>query len=264
MRIHSLRLPFSFDHGKMLLELTQIPDCDWVPHHNQSDFEGDWSGIALRSSTGSTRDLYVRAGDYFDTPLLSACEYFRQVLEHFLCPLTSVRLLRLHAGSMIKEHSDPALGFEDGEVRIHVPIQTHADVFFYLDRRRVVLQEGEAWYLDLSRPHRIENRAPVDRIHLVIDAVVNDWVRCLFQAAITAGGGNHLPPEVVTAFDRFREVVFKEPELQEQLLLTPDRASFVELAVELGRDRGYVFDRDLVESAIRRGREAWNDRWVNA
>jgi len=264
MRIHSLLLPFRFDPERLREDVAQVKTDEWISHYNQSDYEGNWSGVALRSRDGSTRDLIVSAAGYRDTPLLERCAYFCELLGQFQFPLTAVRLLRLHPGSIIKEHCDPALGFEDGEIRLHIPIQTSPDVHFYLDGRRVILNEGETWYLDLSRRHRIENRSSIDRIHLVIDGAVNDWIRSVFEAALTAAGGIDLPPVTVTAFDRFRELVFEDAELQAKLLATPDRGAFVELTVQLGRERGYEFDADLVESAIRRGRQAWNDRWVTA
>lgn len=253
-----------FDSARLQREVGKISPDEWVSHYNRSDYEGNWSGTALRSNDGSMRDLVVRSRDYSDTPLLARCEYFREVLGQFAFPLNAVRLLRLWPGSIIREHCDPSLGFEDGEIRIHIPIQTSPEVYFYLDGRRVVLNEGETWYLDLSRRHRIENRSKADRIHLVIDGVVNEWVTSLFETAIATAGGLHLPPEAVTPFDQFRDIVLDDPELQQMLLSTPDRQAFVKLAVELGRDRGCVFDNDLVESAIRLGRQTWNDRWREA
>ena len=103
-----------------------------------------------------------------------------EMLAAFHCPLTSVRLLRLAARSNIREHKDYNLGFEDGEMRIHVPVLTNLDVAFFLAGERVIMQEGEAWYLDLNLAHRVENQSDTDRIHLVIDCFVNDWVRELF------------------------------------------------------------------------------------
>jgi hypothetical protein len=61
--------------------------------------------------------------------------------------------------------------------RIHIAITTNPGVEFELNRRRVVLGPGSAWYLRLSDPHRVANRGGTDRVHLVIDAVVNDWLR---------------------------------------------------------------------------------------
>jgi len=36
---------------------------------------------------------------------------------------------------------------------------------------------GECWYLRLSDPHSVANRGTTDRVHLVVDAVVNDALR---------------------------------------------------------------------------------------
>ena len=99
---------------------------------------------------------------FVDTPLLQGCDYFRHVLDAFHCPLRTVRLMRLTPGSRIKEHTDPALSFEDGMVRIHVPVVTNPEVEFFLNRERVILEAGSAWYLRLSDPHSVDNRGASD------------------------------------------------------------------------------------------------------
>jgi hypothetical protein len=38
------------------------------------------------------------------------------------------------------------------------------------------MKEGECWYLNFNLPHRVKNSGTADRIHLVIDCVVNDWL----------------------------------------------------------------------------------------
>ena len=48
---------------------------------------------------------------------------------------------------------------------------------------------GSSWYLRLSDPHSVANRGAADRVHLVIDAVVNDWVPALFERAAGAASG---------------------------------------------------------------------------
>ena len=92
--------------------------------------------------------------------------------------------MRLTPGSVIKEHADPDLAFEDGTVRIHIPVTTNPDVEFYLNGSRAVLEAGSAWYLRLSEPHRVANRGRTDRVHMVIDAHVNAWVEALFESAM--------------------------------------------------------------------------------
>jgi len=95
--------------------------------------------------------------------------------------LLAVRLLRLKAGAVILEHRDAELCFEKGEIRVHIPVVTNPDVEFILDKERIQLQEGECWYMNFNLPHAIANKGESDRIHLVIDARVNDWVKELFN-----------------------------------------------------------------------------------
>ena len=38
------------------------------------------------------------------------------------------------------------------------------------------MQVGETWYVNVNLPHSVENLGATDRVHLVIDAVVNDWI----------------------------------------------------------------------------------------
>jgi hypothetical protein len=75
-------------------------------------------------------------------------------------------------------------------VRVHVPVVTNELVEFYLNQTRVVLAAGSCWYLRLSDPHRVSNNGSTDRVHLVIDAFVNEWVKGLFTAAAAGGDGN--------------------------------------------------------------------------
>ena len=133
-------------------------------------------------SRGGKHQLYPdpTATGFADTPILDRCPYFRKVMATFRCPLTMVRLLRLAASSSIAEHTDYRLGYEDGEVRIHVPIVTDERVAFFVKGERVPMQPGEAWYLNVNLPHRVENHSAVDRIHLVLDCIVDPWLAAIF------------------------------------------------------------------------------------
>lgn len=54
------------------------------------------------------------------------------MLRAFACPLRLVRLLRLTPGSVIREHQDYDLSFEEGLARFHIPITTNDEVDFIL------------------------------------------------------------------------------------------------------------------------------------
>lgn len=176
----TFRLSVTFDAARLQADLDNIVGGDYVPHFNTRTYEGDWSAVPLRSVGGRADHIYpdpTAKQAFADTPLLERCPYVREILAYFACPQQAVRFLRLKAGSIVKPHRDYELGFEDGEVRLHIPVRTNPDVVFLLDGKRVVMREGECWYNDFNLVHSVENRGASDRVHLVIDCVVNDWLR---------------------------------------------------------------------------------------
>ena len=181
--ISTLRLPFEFYKERLLRDLEQFGPEDWTPHFNTGYYEGDWSGIALRAPQDAHLDLYPdpTAEAFVDTKMLDRCSYIPSVLGSFRCELESARFLRLTAGSQIKEHRDYKSGFEDGLARLHIPVVTDPLVEFYLDGERVEMLPGETWYLNVNLKHRVVNNSPVDRVHLVVDCVVNDWLSSFFR-----------------------------------------------------------------------------------
>jgi hypothetical protein len=186
-----LRLPFTFDADLLAGDLDRLSAVGWTQHFVPQNYDGDWSVIPLRGQAGATHPVMMiysdpTCTDFADTPMLAACPYFRQVLDTFQAPLHAVRLMRLTPGSVIKEHNDLDLSFEEGTVRIHIPVVTNAGVEFYLNRSRVVLDAGSAWYLRLSDPHSVINRGTTDRVHMVIDAEVNRWVADILKATTEA------------------------------------------------------------------------------
>jgi aspartyl/asparaginyl beta-hydroxylase (cupin superfamily) len=118
---------------------------------------------------------------YAATPLLAHCPGIERFLSSLACPVLSARLLNLRPGSVIKSHRDAELAFEHGEARLHVPIFTNPDVEFYIDEQRLAMLPGTCWYINANLPHRVANRGACDRIHLVIDCVVDEWLRALFS-----------------------------------------------------------------------------------
>lgn len=180
------RLPWAFDVDSLAADVETLGPDDWVPHFNTRYYDGDWSGAALRSVGGEAGRLYpdpTAAASFADTPLMDRCPGTRAALGAVRCPLLAVRFLRLGPGSRIREHQDYNLGFEDGEVRIHVPVSTGPGVEFLLDGETVEMAAGEAWYLDLNLRHSVVNRGITARVHLVIDCVVDEWLRSVIEEA---------------------------------------------------------------------------------
>lgn len=184
--LSSVRLSLDFDPMPLREDVEQLGPDDWVPHFNTAYYEGDWSGIALRSVGGRPTQLYpdpAASEPYADTPTLQRCPHLAGALAQFQCELLSARLLRLGPRALIREHQDYKLGYDDGEVRIHVPLTTNPEVDFLHVGERVDMRPGEAWYLDLNLPHAVVNRGDSERIHLVVDCVLNPWLNTLLVDA---------------------------------------------------------------------------------
>jgi len=94
--------------------------------------------------------------------------------------------MRLAAGAAIREHRDFAYfggqrwSFERGRIRVHIPIVTDGGVMWKLDGRNIAMAAGESWYVNVCLPHSVENRGSIDRINLVLELEVNEWLRGLF------------------------------------------------------------------------------------
>jgi hypothetical protein len=172
----------------MAADIERLQETLWKEHYNLKNYEGSWSTIQLRSLNGSVENnisihhsALQEEQQYQDTVLLQACPNIQQVIDFFEMEKLSIRLMKLNAGAVIKPHADHDLSFEDGEVRIHIPVITNPELEFFLEEDKLSMPAGTCWYLNLSLTHRVNNFGTNDRIHLVIDGKVNEWVKYLFN-----------------------------------------------------------------------------------
>lgn len=106
-----------------------------------------------------------------------------------------VRLLRMAGrdgkGGKLARHTDITdrnSGTEPGQiVRFHLPLVTDPAIkmtVWELDgtTRSIHLSPWRLWYLDARKPHAVANPTGVDRIHLVVDAVVTEQVAATIAA----------------------------------------------------------------------------------
>ena len=172
----TLRLPFQFDIARLQQDAAQFAPSHWQKHFNTHVYDGDWSGVALRILPDATIPLFPDPSSkqaFIDAPAMAQMRYVQEVLSCLECKVNSARFLKLAAGSSIKRHRDYQLSPEEGEVRLHVPVRTDADVEFLMDGQRVPMAAGECWFLNFNHYHSVNNRSSQDRIHLVFDCVMN-------------------------------------------------------------------------------------------
>lgn len=181
------RFPMRFDVERMREEVRAAQsDSLWLEHYDKALSTG-WKAIPLVSQHGkmdgpeSQRWGDVR--EFRRTAIVDRMPYFRSILDAFKCPQGRVRVLKLMPGAVIGMHrdiADEAAGFAYRKVRLHVPIQTNDRVVFHLGGSLIRMAPGRLYYCDFTQPHFVRNDGTEPRIHLVLDLVVNDFLKGVF------------------------------------------------------------------------------------
>ena len=262
----AVRLPLVFDVLPLLAELDALPGATWLAHFNTGYHDGGWTGIALMAADGNGDSLYAAsdgaaANAVRPTRFGEQCPQLLAAITQIQCRIKSARLLRLAPGSVIREHTDADLIWRSGEARLHIPLRTHDRVAFYVDGKRVVMHAGECWYLNLSRPHRVQNLGPTERVHLVLDCAVNDWLREHVQSGY-ASVPQCFPEDGAAQFSQFRDVVFNDPALLSALQNCTQLDELMLMAVTFGQQHGLHFSLEDVRAQASRGRREWVEQWI--
>jgi len=254
------RLSLAIDLPALLQALARVEAEAWQAHFNRGYHEGDWSGVALISAEDAPLPLAPGQGVPLQLGWWQQEAAWQAVLAPFGTALQAARLLRLGEGARIHEHRDPDLGRPGGCLRLHVPLLSPPGVEFLVDGLQVPMRAGECWFIDLSRPHRVSNPGPGERIHLVLDCLADPWLLALIEEGLKQTPALQLG-RAAQAFACFRERVASQPALAARLQVLERAQDFVAEAVRLGTAQGLVFTEADVLSAMRQGKQAWSDQW---
>jgi len=254
------RLPLAPQLPALLEALERVPDDAWQHHFNTGYYQGEWSGVALITPEDALLPLAPGQGAPVPADWWQEEQAWHKVLALFQTTIRSARLLRLGAGARIHEHCDPDLGQPGGDLRLHIPLLSPADVEFLVDGLQVPMKVGECWFIDLSRPHRVDNPGLGARVHLVLDCQPNAWL--LQQVAAGLPDTPALRPgRAELAFAAFRAHVAQDTALAARLRALGDAREFQAEAVRLAAALGLTFSEADVKAAMRLGRQAWSDQW---
>ncbi len=194
-RIPFFKLPMTFDPVRIKKELDIARAfAVWPPEEpfgiqnfpgsNPEIFhDGQWVGMGLQTQGADWRKTDPGGPGlepFMPTELLGNLPYFKEIIDSFKCGKRSVRFSSLPPGAEIAEHCDTYHDFKFGQIRLHMAVVTNPDVEVYIDGHRCILQPGEMWYGDFSRPHYVKNGGSEERVHLLMDLTINDWVLSLF------------------------------------------------------------------------------------
>ena len=180
------QLPFTINIDELRRELDQLKDDSWLEHYDVTLSRG-WKSIPLVSKNGeASGPESQRAAPYEEMKRTEICAdlpAFSSLLDSFHCPQGRIRITRLDPGSGIDKHRDVGhevanLAFR--KVRLHIPIETNAGVYFWVDGEKIKMDIGRLYYVNFSKLHYVMNEGDSPRYHLVMDLGVNEWLMRFF------------------------------------------------------------------------------------
>ena len=173
----AFQIPFEFDAQALREELSSIPREQVKETYNPYVDAGDLEYLDLIEPI-LQQDGSIK---FIPNQNLKGRPHLLEVLKHFPSEKKTYRMHTLNPGGEIREHRDNQRRYEDGDIRVHIALQSAAGMETYLNGEKIEIKEGSCWYLDLTLPHRMVNHSAVPRIHLIIDCYRNAWWDALFS-----------------------------------------------------------------------------------
>jgi hypothetical protein len=122
------------------------------------------------------REIKV-VSDYEDQSYLTLFPELQKIKFFFKTDIVNMMFYSMTPGANIHPHRDMIGNVQWGGLRFHIPIQTNPNLIFKVSNKRVIMNVAELWALDTSYLHSVSNNGDTERIHLVLDVKVNDWIK---------------------------------------------------------------------------------------
>ena len=183
-------------------KLTTLPE--FTNHYSNYNDKGSWKALSLRGyrsdSTFITKPIEMNKKwkaenlgslnwQIEDTPLRAQFPEVEVLLDQLPGEKHRIRFMSLKPkDGELRRHTDLVdsdQGIADGKLaRIHFPIVTNDKVEFQNwdwngKGDPINMKVGEAWYLDVRKPHRAVNSGDTQRVHMVVDVESSEELRKL-------------------------------------------------------------------------------------
>lgn len=177
--MNALQLPFNFDVDLMTKEIAQFSQADYYDIYNPSvTLKKLWAKHLIEPVGGPDQ-----IPEFLPNEALHKCPYLLTVFETFLCRKETFRIHTLYAEAKIKAHRDTGYSFEQGKIRLHIPVVTNDEVLLSVNGERIHMKPGECWYCNFNEIHEVQNNGDCPRTHLIIDCMVNEWLKGVFETS---------------------------------------------------------------------------------
>jgi len=180
-----VQLPKKFDVDRMRAEILSIPAGLWGEYRAEEQQE------AVAVFLKGYPPIQFKPDE--ERPILAKLPYLRRIIYEQL-PGTPRKCLvaRLPAGATIPMHVDSGKDMEDyfsSTLRLHIPVRTNPDVYFFIAPRFFSMGAGELWVINNRVEHGVINAHPHDeRVHLIIDVDPDEHTFAMIRAGCRPEG----------------------------------------------------------------------------
>jgi Aspartyl/Asparaginyl beta-hydroxylase len=142
-------------HKDTLMYQLQFMDYDWYPE----------------------LPVYTHTVNSFKTDVAqSQYNYIVRSMESaFDGKVVRSELVVLKANKKVSPHVDGGQMLNISR-RCHIPIVTNDNVFFTVFKNRVNMKPGICYEINNGMPHSVENNSDLDRVHLILDILPNEYM----------------------------------------------------------------------------------------
>jgi len=157
-------------------------DIDWTTEYSEYQ-SGGWKTLSLFNETGRYHDTVIKDAQAVETSLLNQMPATREFLRSLGLRYMAVRLAKLEPQAFLWEHRDYAELEPVPRKRFHLPLITNEGCRLVIGGAAVHMQRGALWMLDPTERHGACNLGHASRIHLLIDAYVDEAATRLLSNA---------------------------------------------------------------------------------
>ena len=145
--------------------VSKISDDSWAPTHSGGSYaDSKWRTLPLIKDDSPTEHY-------------SKFDALDEVKSRFPCKFKMMTFYSILPGGVLHPHRDLSGASILNCMRFHIPLVTNELMDFRVSKKRVIMRPGELWALDTSYLHSVNNAGSADRIHIVMEVEMNDWVK---------------------------------------------------------------------------------------
>jgi tetratricopeptide (TPR) repeat protein len=181
-----LKLHDNYNVADIKDALAKVEDAKWRESGREKRFDIHRHTEALllikfedfRFTKPEFSDLYNQFRKVTQPLVAHIAKYYQD--NGFVVRMVFAKLL---PGGAIPEHTDTGYSLLNCH-RIHIPIVSNKDNFFFVGGEQKIMQVGEFWEINNANLHSVNNQSDDDRIHLIIDWMPNPQGKPLSEAVL--------------------------------------------------------------------------------